>query len=292
VGRERLTVHPRNLHVGGYDFHALAHTHPGLQRFIRPNPAGKDSIDFSDPIAIQVFNRALLKHHYQVEGWSIPEGYLCPAIPGRADYIHHLADLLGRTGDNVTVLDIGTGSSAIYPILGRREYGWRFVGTDIDRTALASAQANIDRTPGLSEGIRLRVQVSEKRILEGVIRASDRFDAVMCNPPFHESEEQVRAATRRKWKNLGKEKADEAMRNFGGRAHELWCAGGEEAFIRRMVRESVSFSPQVEWFTSLVAKKNRLDAILNEIKGIGAIDVRVIDMDQGQKSSRMVAWQI
>jgi 23S rRNA (adenine1618-N6)-methyltransferase len=227
-----------------------------------------------------------------VEGWSIPEGYLCPAIPGRADYIHHLADLLGKTGNDVTVLDIGTGSSAIYPILGRREYGWRFVGTDIDRAALASAQANIDRNPGLSEGIRLRVQVSEKRILEGVIRASDRFDAVMCNPPFHESEEQVRAATRRKWKNLGKEKADEAMRNFGGRAHELWCAGGEEAFIRRMVRESVSFSQQVEWFTSLVAKKNRLDAILNELKGIGARDVRVIDMDQGQKSSRMVAWRI
>jgi 23S rRNA (adenine1618-N6)-methyltransferase len=285
-------VHPRNLHLDGYDFQALADTHPGLKRFIRPNPAGKDSIDFSDPIAIQVFNRALLKHHYQVEGWSIPEGYLCPAIPGRADYIHHLADLLGTTGDDVTVLDIGTGSSAIYPILGRREYGWRFVGTDIDRAALASAQANIDRNPGLSEGIRLRVQVSEKRILEGVIRASDRFDAVMCNPPFHESEEQVRAATRRKWKNLGKEKADEAMRNFGGRAHELWCAGGEEAFIRRMVRESVSFSQQVEWFTSLVAKKNRLDAILNELKGIGARDVRVIDMDQGQKSSRMVAWRI
>lgn len=283
-------MHPRNLHIGGYDFHALADTHPGLQRFIRPNPAGKDSIDFSDPIAIQVFNRALLKHHYQIEGWSIPEGYLCPAIPGRADYIHHLADLLGRTGDDVRLLDIGTGSSAIYPILGRREYGWSFVGTDIDRDALASAQAILDRNPGLSEGITLRLQVSEKRILDGVIRKNDRFDAVMCNPPFHESEEQVRAATRRKWKNLGKEKADEAMRNFGGRAHELWCAGGEEAFIRRMVRESVLYSQQVEWFTSLVAKKNRLDAILDELKAANAKDVRVIDMDQGQKASRFVAW--
>lgn len=284
-------MHPRNLHIDGYDFHALAATHPGLKRFIRPNPAGKDSIDFADPIAIQVFNRALLKHHYQIEGWSIPDGYLCPAIPGRADYIHHLADLLGRTGDEVTVLDIGTGSSAIYPILGRREYGWSFVGTDIDRTALASAQAILDRNPDLGEGIDLRVQVSDKRILDGVIRKTDRFDAVMCNPPFHESEEQVRAATRRKWKNLGKEKADEAMRNFGGRDHELWCVGGEEAFIRRMVRESVAVSGQVEWFTSLVAKKNRLDAILQEIKGLGASDVRVIEMGQGQKTSRFVAWQ-
>lgn len=284
-------MHPRNLHIDGYDFHALAQTHPGLSRFIRPNPAGKDSIDFADPIAIQVFNRALLKHHYQVEGWSIPEGYLCPAIPGRADYIHHLADLLGRTGDEVAVLDIGTGTSAIYPILGRREYGWRFVGTDIDRTALASAQGILDRNPGLREGISLRLQVSEKRILEGVIRKTDRFDAVMCNPPFHESEEQVRAATRRKWKNLGKEKAEEAMRNFGGRSHELWCAGGEEAFIRRMVRESVAFATYVEWFTSLVAKKNRLDAILQEVRTAGATDVRVVEMGQGQKTSRFVAWQ-
>jgi 23S rRNA (adenine1618-N6)-methyltransferase len=165
------------------------------------------------------------------------------------------------------------------------------VGTDIDRTALTSAQAILDRNPDLGEGISLRVQVSEKRILDGVIRKADRFDAVMCNPPFHESEEQVRAATRRKWKNLGKEKADEAMRNFGGRAHELWCAGGEEAFIRRMVRESAAFATQVDWFTSLVAKKNRLDAILKEIKTVGATDVRVIEMGQGQKTSRIVAWQ-
>lgn len=284
-------MHPRNLHLQGYDFHALAQTHPGLARFIRPNPAGKDSIDFADPIAIQVFNRALLNHHYQIQGWSIPDGYLCPAIPGRADYIHHLADLLGRTGENVSLLDIGTGSSAIYPILGRREYGWCFVGTDIDRVALVSAQAIIDRNPGLREGITLRLQVSAKRILEGVIRKTDRFDAVMCNPPFHESEEQVRAATRRKWKNLGKEKADDAMRNFGGQAHELWCVGGEEAFIRRMVRESVSFGTQVEWFTSLVAKKNRLDAILAEIKTVGATQMHVAEMGQGQKTSRFVAWR-
>ncbi len=283
-------MHPDNPHLGGYDFHALAETHPGLKRFIRPNPSGKDSIDFADPIAIQVFNRALLKHHYQVEGWSIPDGYLCPAIPGRADYIHHLADLLGKRGDQVWILDIGTGASAIYPILGRKSYGWRFVGTDIDRKAIASAEAILKHNPELSDGIRLRIQVSESRILEGVIKATDRFAAVMCNPPFHESEEQVRAATRRKWKNLGKEKADEAMRNFGGQANELWCKGGEEAFIRRMIVESVRFAPQVGWFTSLVAKKTRLPGILKELERIGATEVRTVEMNQGQKSSRIVAW--
>jgi len=33
-------------------------------------------------------------------------------------------------------LDIGTGASAIYPLLGARVYGWSFLGTDIDEYVL------------------------------------------------------------------------------------------------------------------------------------------------------------
>ena len=41
-----------------------------------------------------MLNRAILMHHYGVKSWDIPAGYLCPPIPGRADYIHSVADLL------------------------------------------------------------------------------------------------------------------------------------------------------------------------------------------------------
>ncbi len=287
-----MSLHPRNLHTGGYDFHALAASHPELTRFIRPNPAGKDSIDFADPVAIQVFNEALLKHHYGIDYWKIPEGYLCPAIPGRADYVHHIADLIGRTGEEVRVLDIGTGASVIYPILGRAEYGWRFVGTDVDRRAIAAAEATISRNPKLAGGVHIRHQVSATRIFEGIIRKTDRFEAVMCNPPFHESEEQVRAATKRKWKNLGKEKADEAMRNFGGRPNELWCLGGEQAFILRMIKESAAFADQVGWFSTLVAKQSHLPVIRKALEHPQIQEVKETEMRQGQKTSRFIAWRL
>lgn len=43
---------------------------------------------------MKAFNRALLQQFYDVREWDIPDGYLCPPIPGRADYLHYLADLL------------------------------------------------------------------------------------------------------------------------------------------------------------------------------------------------------
>ena len=47
-----------------------------------------------------MLNRALLKADYGIDFWDIPPNYLCPPIPGRVDYIHHLADLLARSNNN------------------------------------------------------------------------------------------------------------------------------------------------------------------------------------------------
>lgn len=283
-------MHPANPHIAGYDFEALTRSHPELEPFLRPNPDGAISLDFADPTAIKTLNRALLVHTYGVPDWDIPEGFLCPAIPGRLDYLLHLKDLIGETKD-VRILDVGTGASLIYPVLGRSAFGWRFVATDADSEALASAASILDRNPRLKSGITLRSQDDPRRVLAGVLRRGDRFHAVMCNPPFHESEEQVRAATRRKWKNLGREKALDAMRNFSGRSHELWCEGGETAFIRTMIAESVRFAGQVGWFTSLVAKASHLNDLIQAIRDAGASEHRIIDMAQGQKKSRLLAWR-
>lgn len=40
------------------------------------------------------------------------------------------------------------------------------------------------------------------------------------------------------------------MLNFGGQQQELWCEGGEVAFITQMIAESQQFGRQVKWFTS------------------------------------------
>lgn len=283
-------MHPANPHIDGYDFEALTGSHPDLAPFLRPNPDGAISLDFADPAAIKTLNRALLIHEYGVPDWDIPDGFLCPAIPGRFDYLLHLRDLIGERKD-IRILDIGTGASLIYPVLGRSALGWRFVATDADPEALASAAAILERNPRLKSGIQLRFQEDTRRVLGGIVRRGDRFDAVMCNPPFHENEEQVRAATRRKWKNLGRDKALDAMRNFSGRSHELWCEGGETAFIRTTILESARFAAQIGWFTSLVAKTSHVAALRNAAMAAGATEVRIVDMAQGQKKSRFLAWR-
>lgn len=385
-------LHPRNRHTGRYDFAALIAASPELAPFVGPNPYGDLSIDFADPAAVKALNRALLLVQYGVRDWDIPAGYLCPPIPGRADYIHCLADLLagegsgrnggqsgggragpgrsegngvwgegrgtqeggtnpslgagqgaleldqaGRgaipTGPAVRVLDIGVGANCVYPLIGHAEYGWRFVGADVDRGALANAQAILDANPDFKAAIELRRQPAPESIFRNIIRPGERFDLTLCNPPFHASPDDARAGTERKWRNLGREAAsgkgpgqgrdgggygdkrgrgDDPRRgaparlarehqntaaprhapalNFGGRAAELWCPGGELGFITRMIAESAAVASQCRWFTTLVSKADNLPAIQRALARAGARRTVVLPMAQGQKQSRLVGW--
>src|SRR5690606_24715537 len=114
------------------------------------------SIDFFNPQAVKALNKALLFYYYDIVYWDIPENYLCPPIPGRADYIHYIADLLADnnkgivpTGSEIKCLDIGVGANCIYPIIGVKEYGWSFIGADIDALAIKSAKKIIASNPSL-----------------------------------------------------------------------------------------------------------------------------------------------
>ncbi len=293
------TLHPRNPHAGRYDFTALCLACPDLTRHLRPNPAGDQTIDFADGAAVLCLNEALLAHYYQVKPWRIPAGYLCPPIPGRADAIHHLADLLAGdhddvipTGRGVNVLDIGTGANCIYPIIGSRSYGWRFVGTDIDLVAIKSARAIIAANLGLTQLVKISHQPDPASIFNGIIHPGDRYDLTMCNPPFHASMEDAQAGTRRKVKNLSSASSGDAATalNFGGKNAELWCPGGELRFLTRMIRESMEFTSQVTWFTSLVSKSDNLPPLKKALAAACVRRMRVISMSQGQKRSRLIAW--
>jgi len=309
--RKTNKLHPRNKHNGRYDFEQLIATNQTLANYARPNEFNDISIDFTNPEAVKALNQALLAYFYNISNWDIPTGYLCPPIPGRADYIHHVADLLAirQTDPNdlekkVCVLDIGLGANAIYPLIGFREYGWHFIGADIDKTAIKSAQNIIDSNDGLADAIRLRHQTAKDNIFKNIISANDKFDVTMCNPPFHASLKDALAGTQRKWQNLAvnqtknsakkiitnKISSSAATLNFGGQANELYCIGGEEAFIKRMINESVFFKNQCYWFTTLVSKATTLPMIYLTLKEVKAIEVKTIEMAQGQKRSRIVAW--
>lgn len=296
--REKATLHPRNRHQGHYDFPRLIKSSPELGKFVILNPYGKESIDFANPAAVRVFNRALLKAFYGIAHWDIPADYLCPPIPGRADYLHFLADLLAERNDgviprgaSVTALDIGTGANCIYPLIGQGEYGWSFLGSDIDKIALASA-STIVKANGLSKSIGFREQINRKHILTGLLEPDERFDISLCNPPFHASAEEALSGSQRKWRALGKAdpKRKLPVLNFGGQAAELWCEGGEARFVTQLITESAQVAKQVLWFSTLVSKASNLPLIQSALKKAGAVESHTIEMGQGQKQSRFVAW--
>jgi len=303
----KQNLHPKNRHNNGYDFLALCQASPTLKPFVHTNKYQNLSIDFADANAVKALNQALLTHHYHVNQWDIPSGYLCPPIPGRVDYIHYLADLLTATLSvpltahkaNISVLDIGTGASCIYPILGQREYQWHFTCTDIDPVAVKVAQQNISCDKALKKSINCQLQKDSAHIFSGVIQADDRFELTMCNPPFHRSLADATKGSTRKVRNLAANKKNSnkvlstskpVPLNFGGQNAELWCPGGELSFIRNMIEESKVIRNQVLWFTCLVSKKDHLSKLKLSLKKANAKQVKVIDMAQGQKISRFIAW--
>ncbi|EHQ30490.1 23S rRNA (adenine(1618)-N(6))-methyltransferase RlmF [Mucilaginibacter paludis] len=294
---EKSGLHPRNKHRFRYDFEQLIQSCVGLARYVSPNQYQDLSIDFSDPDAVKMLNRALLTHYYHIVNWDIPAGYLCPPIPGRADYIHYLADLLASCNNNVIpignkikALDIGVGANCVYPLIGHREYGWSFVGADVDPVAIRSAKKILTANAHLAEKIELRLQTNAADIYTGIIKPGEIFDVTICNPPFHTSLQEAAQGTRRKLNNLGKPASQKPVLNFGGQNAELWYPGGEEAFVRRMVEQSAQMPRQCLWYTTLISKKDNLPAIYRVLKRVGAFDVRTINMAQGQKVSRIVSW--
>ena len=294
---EKQGLHPRNPHRFRYDFGQLIMACPELAPFVRLNKFKVESVDFADPKAVKLLNQAILKQFYDIGEWNIPENYLCPPIPGRADYIHYVADLLATcnkgvipTGKSVSVLDIGVGANCVYPIIGNKAYGWHFVGTDIDPVAIRSVNQIIGANPKLQGVVECRLQTSPSNIFSNIIHPGEFFDLSVCNPPFHASAEEARSGSQRKTHNLTSGKDATPVLNFGGQSNELWCNGGEAEFVRRIVKQSSEIPDRCFWFSSLISKKSNLPGIYKALQKAGAKAMQTIDMAQGQKLSRIVAW--
>ncbi len=300
-------LHPRNKHLGRYDFSALVNSLPELKEHVVQNPKGEKSINFSDPIAVKLLNKALLSHYYNISEWDIPQGYLCPPIPGRADYIHRAAELLtqeckGLKHHLVRALDIGVGANCIYPIIGATEYGWQYTASDVDPVSVETANEIANNNTALVDKVECRLQNDSRHFFKNIIRPGEYYDMTTCNPPFHKSLLEAQQGTDRKLKNLRANrnkrghdtshvaKSKQPVLNFGGQKAELWCPGGEAEFIKNMALESKMFAHQVLWFSTLISKKDNVRWMCKNLEKVGAIEIQIIEMAQGQKVSRFIAW--
>lgn len=294
---EKKNLHPRNQHRLGYDFDSLIQILPELKNFVGINEHQIQTLDFSNPDAVKALNKALLLAYYDIQFWEIPSTFLCPPIPGRVDYIHYLADLLAQSnngiipkGETVQGLDIGIGANCIYPILGNAVYGWSFVGTDIDEKAIQNCKKIIEKNPKLIDAISLQLQTEPRFIFKNIMESEDKFAFTICNPPFHNSKEEATKVALRKVNNLSTNKTTTPTLNFGGQNAELWCPGGELGFITQMIYESAKYPMHCLWYTTLVSKQAHLNSLYKTLNKVNAANITTIDMAQGQKTSRILAW--
>lgn len=294
---DKVRLHVRNRNREPYNLPALINSIPALKPFIKPNKFGENSIDFANPTAVKLLNKALLNHYYGVDFWDFPDENLCPPIPGRADYIHHMADLLAAhnlnkipIGEKIICLDIGIGANCIYPILGTIEYGWTVIGSDINPKSIASAQNIVSSNPVLKGKIECRLQKNLNAIFQGIIGKKEQLDLTICNPPFHASLEEAQKGTRRKVKNLSGVNEKNPKLNFAGIYNELICEGGEIEFIQKMISESSTISKNCFWFSTLVSKKSNLLALNKMLDKSKAKEIKIIPLGTGNKSSRILAW--
>ena len=280
-------MHPDNPFNKNYNFNQLVHAYPKLESFIVPGKFARKSIDFSNPEAVEALNTALLAWQFEVN-WTLKPGHLCPAIPGRFDYLLYVHDLLQEPADRrVELLDVGCGATLIYPLLATAAFNWKATASDVDKEALSYAKGLVRMNKNML-GTRLRRQPFKRHIFEHIIEKDDYFDAVVCNPPFYKTKSEAERSNARKNKNLHGESADH--RNFGGSANELWYKGGEEAFLKTMALESATFKDQVGWFTTLVSKKEHVKVLKRFINKGAPSEIRVVEMDHGNKQTRFVAW--
>ena len=307
----------------------LIDAHPILKDHVIRVRLGKPclpTIKFSDPDAVRALNTALLIADYNVSpkfNEILPPDILLPAVPGRADYVHHIADMLQLSsptntipyGKNVVGIDIGTGASAIYPTISASVYGWKMIASEIILPSVQSAK-KIIAANGHAHLVDVRHQENVKSIFKGVLRSGEHVDFAMCNPPFYPSMKAFQKENSRKLKGLAKgglnklyqtntthvhnRREENTSNNFGGLGLELWCEGGEVSFINRIINESKQYADRCLWFSTIVSRKGNLKQIERTLFNLGNNEnvgmerkvekVKRINFRVGHKSSTILIW--
>ncbi|CAO3568482.1 unnamed protein product [Mortierella alpina] len=281
-------MHPSNPYSNTRpDFVKLSELYPTLRPFVTVKGSGSSArgvIDFHDPLALRELTYCLLKKDFSIE-LDIPLDSLCPTIPNRLNYICWIEDMMRSYSErDVTGIDIGTGASCIYPLLGcTRNKNWRMVATDIDDRSIIFASENVKRN-------RLQARITISKSTASLIFAEELFtgkeqrtyDFCMCNPPFYEDEQDIRESL--------DGKADGPSAVCQGTSNEMMTLGGEVLFVQKMVDESTRWQTRIRWYTSMLGKRSSVDRITAYLKAKKILNYTLTTFNQGRTSRWAVAW--
>lgn len=156
--------------------HPLDRPHP-LDRLCRLLTARRGATLWTDIGFSLALTRALLRADWGLT-WEGPRDRLVPPVPNRLNYILWIEDLVASRAamlrapplpGPVLGVDVGTGASCIFPLLGHAACGWNFAATEVDADSLVWATRNVAAN-ALSECVTLSLVSPEGDVLGSVVR--------------------------------------------------------------------------------------------------------------------------
>ncbi|XP_067866637.1 RNA N6-adenosine-methyltransferase mettl16 [Heterodontus francisci] len=281
------SMHPRNRYKDQPpDFTYLASKYTEFQQHIHTSLTGKVSLNFKDPEAVRALTCTLLKEDFGLT-IDIPLERLIPTVPLRLNYIHWVEDLIGSGPDKTKLIrgiDIGTGASCIYPLLGATMNGWFFLATEVDDMCFNYAKKNVEQNH-LSDLIKV-VKVPQKTLLMDALKEESEivYDFCMCNPPFFANQLEAKGVNSR-----NPSRPPPSSVNTGG-ITEIMAEGGELEFVKRIIHDSLQLKKRLRWYSCMLGKKCSLAPLKEELRQQEVPKVTHTEFCQGRTMRWALAW--
>ncbi|XP_047246968.1 RNA N6-adenosine-methyltransferase mettl16 [Girardinichthys multiradiatus] len=278
------SMHPRNRYKDKPpDFAYLASKYPDFQQHVHTTLTGRPVVNFKEPEAVRALTCTLLKEDFGLT-IEIPLERLIPTVPLRLNYIHWVEDLIDGQKQPHRGIDIGTGASCIYPLLGATMNGWYFLATEVDDICFDYAKKNVEQN-NLSDLVKV-VKVPQKTLLMDALKEETEiiYDFCMCNPPFFANQLEAKGVNSR-----NSRRPPPSSVNTGG-VTEIMAEGGELEFVKRIIHDSLQLKKRLRWYSCMLGKKCSLAPLKEELRKQGVPKVTHTEFCQGRTMRWALAW--
>uniref|UniRef100_A0A8C4E920 U6 small nuclear RNA (adenine-(43)-N(6))-methyltransferase n=1 Tax=Dicentrarchus labrax TaxID=13489 RepID=A0A8C4E920_DICLA len=278
------SMHPRNRYKDKPpDFGYLAAKYPDFEQHVHTSLTGRPVVNFKEPEAVRALTCTLLKEDFGLT-IEIPLERLIPTVPLRLNYIHWVEDLIDGQKQPRRGIDIGTGASCIYPLLGATMNGWYFLATEVDDICFDYATKNVEQN-NLSDLIKV-VKVPQKTLLMDALKEETEivYDFCMCNPPFFANQLEAKGVNSR-----NSRRPPPSSVNTGG-VTEIMAEGGELEFVKRIIHDSLQLKKRLRWYSCMLGKKCSLAPLKEELRKQGVPKVTHTEFCQGRTMRWALAW--
>lgn len=243
----------------------------------RKSKKRKIQYDFSTIDGQYDITEISVREYFGVPNYSLDRTKLCPRIPNRMEYLRIVEECLmeaeevrtefengceikgdeEKCGENTKsgkerwIVDVGTGSSMVYPIIGiGMNDNNRFIATEINPSSFSHCRTILEDDERMKSRIILqRIESQTEKLLPLELHPNVHIRYTVCNPPFYESKKQLES--KEELKARGKPNA-----LVSDDSEMYYHKGGEVGFVMRIIDESVETSriPQYQhcWYTAQI----------------------------------------